>query len=119
MDLNNYCISKSSTVYEALEIISMNNERCVFVMNEENRMVGVLSQGDILRNLIKGMNLYAPIDSIYNRSFRYLKDKNLEKAFGIFKKELLLLLPVIDEEFHLIDIIKIADIYDYLEGRNA
>ena len=47
----------------------------------------------------------------------HLYEKNMEKAYPIFKKKRISLLPVIDHNNELIDFITIDDIYEYLETR--
>ena len=50
-------------------------------------------------------------------SFLHLYEKDLEKAYPIFKKKQISLLPVIDHSNKLIDFITIDDIYNYLENK--
>ncbi len=117
MDLKRYCVKESYTIKEVLEQFESYNNRVAIVTNDSNKVIGVVSQGDILRALSAGQNLYTPVNQIIRSSFLHLYEKNMEKAYPIFKKKRISLLPVIDHNNELIDFITIDDIYEYLEKR--
>ena len=115
--MNEYCIGLGYTIKEAIERIDSSKNRVVIVMDEDSKVVGVISQGDIIRALCLGKNLYSRVDSMIRPDFFYLNEKNMEKAYPLFKKINITLLPIVDEDFHLVDVINMDDIYDYLEER--
>lgn len=117
MDLERYCVKECYTIKEVLEQFESYNNRVAIVTNDSNKVIGVVSQGDILRALSAGQNLYTPVNQIIRNSFLHLYEKNMEKAYPIFKKKRISLLPVIDHNNELIDFITIDDIYEYLETR--
>ncbi len=47
-----------------------------------------------------------------------MSEKNIEKAYKIFKKRITLV-PIINKEFKLTDVITIDDIFSYLESKEA
>ncbi len=113
----NYCIPEEYTVLEAMAKIEQSRERTVFVINKENKVVGVLSQGDILKAILAGMNLHAKVDRIYSKSFLYLKNKDMNKAINYIKSKNISLVPIINENFEIIEFITIVDIINYLEDK--
>lgn len=117
MGLERYCVKEHYTIKEVLEQFESYNNRVAIVTNDSNKVIGVVSQGDILRALSAGQNLYTPVNQIIRSSFLHLYEKNMEKAYPIFKKKRISLLPVIDHNNELIDFITIDDIYEYLETR--
>ena len=114
--MNKYCIGRDFTIIEAIEIIDKSKDRVAIVMTHDNRVIGVISQGDIIRAILSGKDLHSRIESLVRPNFYYLNTKDLEKAYQLFKKHKITLLPVVDEEFHLIDIICMDDIYNYMEA---
>lgn len=117
MDLERYCVKENYTIKEVLEQFESYNNRVAIVTNGSNKVIGVVSQGDILRALSAGQNLYTPVNQIIRSSFLHLYEKDLERAYPIFKKKRISLLPVINHNNELIDFITIDDIYEYLEGK--
>jgi CBS domain-containing protein len=85
-------------------------------LNSKQKLIGVISQGDILRTLIDGVNPYSQIDSLLNPDFIYLNERDMKKAYKIMKEKGFTLLPVVDSEFHLTDIITIADVFRYIDS---
>jgi len=114
--MNSYVISENYTLREVMECFEENHERVVLVENDREKLVGTISQGDIIRALLAGVNLYAPIKQIMKPSFLYLKERDYKKAYAIFKSKKVTLIPIIDEEAKLISIITLEDIFQYLEG---
>lgn len=117
LQLRDCCVYMGSTILEAITVIQNSNNRCMCVITKSNRLIGVLSQGDIMRALIDGLNLYSLIDSIINQSFVYLNNREMDKAYLIMRDKGLTLLPIIDNEFHLTDVITNADMFQYIDER--
>ena len=117
MELDKYCVGERYTIKEVLEQFESYNHRVAVVTNDSAKVIGVVSQGDILRALSAGRNLYTQVNQIIQSSFLHLYQKDLEEAYRIFKKKHISLLPVIDRDNKLIDMITIEDIYTYLENK--
>lgn len=114
MDL--FCVKKDYTILEAIDRIEAAKNRAVIVLNERDSVIGVLSQGDIIRALISGKDLRARIESLIRPNFFYIKDYDMRRAYEIFKKFELTILPVVDDDFHLKSVITISDIYRYIDN---
>lgn len=115
MDAERYCVSERYTIKEVLEKFENFNDRIAIVISETNKVIGVVSQGDILRALSSGKDLYTPVNQIIQQSFLHLYERDLERAYPIFKKRKISLLPVVSQENKLVDCITLDDIFEYLE----
>jgi CBS domain-containing protein len=111
----NCCISETYTIKEAMSIFEEDNERSVIVINATNKVIGILSEGDIIRALHENIDIYAPIKAILKPSFIYLKERNMAKAYTLFKSKKILLLPVVNDNYELMEIITLKNIFRYLE----
>lgn len=116
MNVDRYCVNERYTIKEVLEQFENYNDRVAIVTNDTNKVIGVVSQGDILRALSAGRGLFTPITQIIQSSFLHLYEKDMEKAYPIFKKRKISLLPIINQSNELIDFITLEDIYNYLES---
>lgn len=117
--LGKYCVGEFYTIKEVLEQFENSNDRVAVVVNSSDKVVGVISQGDILRALSAGIGMYKQVNQLIQSSFLHLYSRNMEEAYEIFKKKKITLLPVISYDNELQSIITLDDIFEYLENKKA
>lgn len=104
-------ISQDITLLEALaKINSLAPEPLVlFVLDDEKRMVGTLTDGDSRRALIAGASVNDKVSKIMHRSFNYMKLEELDDVKELKRqKELQMrLVPVLDKEHHIVEIVNL------------
>ena len=49
-----YCIAENATIADALTVITENKRGCVIVISDQGALLGILSDGDIRRALVRG-----------------------------------------------------------------
>lgn len=108
-----YVIEDSARLIDAAQAIIRNKSRCGIVVSV-GKVVGVISEGDILRALLKGVDLHSSIDPWTNRGFRFLASKDYGAAHRIMAEKGAALVPVLDEEFQLVDVITALDLLKWL-----
>lgn len=108
---SNHIINQNLTLLEALSRInSLAPEPLVlFVVDDEQRMVGTLTDGDSRRALIAGASVTDKAEKIMLRNFRFMTITNATDVNEIRRqKELnMKLVPILDEERHIVDIINL------------
>lgn len=108
---NIHIISEKKTLLEALrQINSIAPEPLVlFVVDEQQRMVGTLTDGDSRRALVAGASVNDTIDTVMLRKFRYMTTENVEDVKEIrHQKEMKMkLVPILDGDNHIVDIINL------------
>ena len=103
-------ISIESTIKEALSVIDFGSVKIALVVDNDNELLGTLSDGDIRRGLLSKKTLNDSIESIYFRS--PLTAKN-----GTSKEDLLRMclmnkigqIPIIDDDCKVIDLFVVDD----------
>ncbi len=105
MELNKYTIHQNELIEQAIEMIELNHSRCVIVINEFKKVVGILSEGDILRAMLKGVSIKSPISNVMNPSFKYILQKEDKKIVEILKKGITLI-PVLNGQNELVDVVE-------------
>ena len=108
---NIHIISEKKTLLEALrQINSIAPEPLVlFVVDEQQRMVGTLTDGDSRRALVAGASVNDTIDTVMLRNFRYMTTENATDVKEIrHQKEMKMkLVPIPDGDNHIVDIINL------------
>ena len=115
--MNDYTVSEDYTLKEVMESFERNYDRVSIVVNENNKVIGVVSQGDLIKALASGMSIFTKVGQIMKESFFYLNEKNMEEAYKVVKDKKITLIPIVDKNYILQDVIVLDDIFDYLEKR--
>lgn len=109
--MKDHLISQEITLLEALSRInSVAPEPLVlFVLDEENRMVGTLTDGDSRRALISGASVTDKVEKIMHRDFNCMKVEDIDDVKEIKRQRDLKmrLVPVLDAEKHIVEIINL------------
>jgi dTDP-glucose pyrophosphorylase len=109
--MNKHFISKDKTLLDALvQINSLHPDPLVlFVVDKEQRMVGTLTDGDSRRALIAGASVNDKAENVMHLDFNYMKVDDIHNVEEIrHQKEMLMkLVPILDDEKHIVDIINL------------
>ena len=105
-------LSKDKTLLEALiQINSLAPDPLVlFVVDGENRMLGTLTDGDSRRALIAGASVDDKVENVMHTNFNYLKLEAIDdvKEIKRQKEKKMKLVPVLDNDMHIVDIINLG-----------
>ena len=103
-DLLQYLIEPDNTIEEAWGKIALNQKRTLIVI-EEGKVVGSLSDGDMRRAILAKRLLSTPIREVMNVNFVSLTENTRGKASEFFMEKGIFLIPVVDEDMNLQDLI--------------
>lgn len=102
-----FTVNYDDTVQYALEKIEANKYQSLIVIDEDSRVLGTLTDGDIRKALIANRSLLAPIYDVMNTHYQAVSPDNRLLAKTIFDKHFYInLIPVINDEGILQDIIQ-------------
>ncbi len=107
MDITNLIINIKSSLVDVLKKIDETGSlQTVFVVNDENRLLGTITDGDIRRAFINGLTLDNPIIDFICKDFSYLESntKDFEKLKE-FRAEKIKAIPVLSDRGEILKII--------------
>lgn len=104
-----------TTVQEALFVITDKGLGAVSVVDEEGKMCGVLTDGDIRRGLRQGVDfLKRPVEELMTKAPKYItEDKLAAQALHIMesnKPKPITVLPVVDGDMKVIGLLHMTDL---------
>lgn len=109
--MKDHTVSQEISLLEALERINTlaPEPLVLFVLDEEDAMVGTLTDGDSRRALIAGASVEDKIEKIMHRNFNYMKVEDITDVRELKRqKELKMkLVPVLDKDMHIFEIINL------------
>ena len=111
----NPVVKGTATVTEALFIITDKGLGAVSVVDENDIMIGLLTDGDIRRGLSKGMDfLQRSVMELMTKNPKFItREKLAAQALHIMeshKPKPITVLPVVDEERHVIGLLHMTDL---------
>lgn len=108
----NPVIHQRRTLKEAIIEMTSKGLGSTSIVDDEGRLVGILTDGDLRRILQAGRcDLDSPVDKVMTRSPKYVtKDVMAVKAMDVMEQFSITVLPVVDEEMRPVAMIHIHDI---------
>lgn len=107
---SNYYIRGNNTLVEALTQIEQlsGDAQTLFVVNDAEQLLGVLTEGDIRRALIAGAQVTTLVEEVMNRHFYYFRHGHIDAtAFEEKRKLGALLIPILDDDGKIIEIVNL------------
>ena len=110
-NVRNIVLNKEDTILRALELLDLHALRIVLVVDENNHLLGSITDGDIRRGLLKGQDLHASVESVMHTSPYSIEEDKLtnRQVFEIMREKRYLALPVI-KNGQLVNIITLDDL---------
>lgn len=107
-----YVVSSNATIEEALKAITLNKRGAVIVIDPKSKVLGIASDGDIRRALVRGSNVMAPVAKAMNPNIVFAKkgsaeDKDPASFFRAHRN--ITLLPIVTADFVLAHLYKLPD----------
>ncbi|RXJ55373.1 nucleotidyltransferase family protein [Candidatus Marinarcus aquaticus] len=118
-EIQDITVSPLSTIKEALSIIDSGAMKIAIVIDKNKKVIGTITDGDIRRGLLNGLNLDSAIESIYFKNptlanINESKEAIIQKA--IHKK--LYQIPIVNDQGHLVDIEDLATLLKITTRKN-
>ena len=92
-------------IVEAMKRIDANAKGIVYVIDEDERLFGSLTDGDIRRWIIKGGSLHEKISKVCFRDTKFLFESEADRAFSFMTMHKLHSVPLLNMERRIVDII--------------
>jgi dTDP-glucose pyrophosphorylase/predicted transcriptional regulator len=117
--INKLKLNQNSTIKEALKIIDNAAMQIALVIDKDNKLIGTLTDGDIRRGLLKGLDLNSSIETIINKNpltakITDTKEEILQKALAKKIRQI----PIVDENGKIVDIEEIEELIKPKEKSN-
>jgi len=113
-DLSNLIIKSNSTIFDAMGLINSNAKGILIVVDNLNKILGTITDGDIRRALLSGKSLKSLIENLYNSNFIFANvDTNITEIKRKFIDNKIKLIPVVDENNKVLNYYEIDDFIDY------
>lgn len=117
VDIDIFMGHYSLKMVDALKKIDKNALGVLFIIDDESKLIGALSDGDIRRWLIKTGDLNASVFDGMNKKPKYLTNDDFQTAQRIMSENCISVIPVVDPEMHIVGVLDNKDLPDEMEEK--
>jgi dTDP-glucose pyrophosphorylase len=95
-------VSPHDSLLDVLKIIDAGAEQTAIVVDGDERLLGIVTDGDIRRALISGCSMDSPLDGFYTKEFKSVgASYSREAALSLMAANRIEHLPIVDDEGRL------------------
>lgn len=111
--MKNLLIKPNANIKNALEQLSKTGEKCLVVVDKQNKLLGTLSDGDVRKAILRGKFDKDKINKFYQKNPTFLRKTNysLNQVKNILIKKRIDIIPIIDESRKVVDVLTFAKIF--------
>lgn len=111
--LENMIIHKDSNLIDVMKAIGKNNKGAVFIVDDSQKAIGVITDGDIRRAIINDHSVDTKVKDILHPAFVFGR-KN-EKHDELVKKitESVKIIPILDDKHHILDFFEFKQYFHF------
>jgi dTDP-glucose pyrophosphorylase len=111
-----HLISKGSTIKEALILLNdLGRDAILFIVDDTEKLIGSLTDGDIRRGLIKGLAINDSIDVVFQFNPKFLRkgENHIEQVIN-YRELNFKIIPILDKHDRIVNIINFREKRSYL-----
>ena len=116
MSLQSTLLQPNASLKDAIALLEATDEGIVLVVTDNNILLGTITDGDIRRSLLAGLNLDVQIKEVMKADMIVLneKEENLyNKAVHLMNKNNIRRIPVLDEIGRVVNLITDEDFNEF------
>lgn len=118
-DWRKACVSADASLHQVIHVLNDAALKIALVVSPEDVLLGTITDGDIRRGLLRGLDMSSPIDSIVNREAFVVPPGLPRKAvIHLMRTNKLLQLPIVDVERRLLGLHLWDEIAEVIEKQN-
>ncbi|MGH4052863.1 MAG: nucleotidyltransferase family protein [Clostridium sp.] len=110
MDISKVLINKEISIRDAIEKLDKSTKRIALVI-EDTKLIGVVTDGDIRRWILKNGDISLKVELIMNHSPIVLTHTNIHHANEIMMSKHIEAIPIVNENKEVVDIVFWNDLY--------
>lgn len=110
-NINRLFVYKNYTIKDVIESIDAGAKGIALLVNDDETLLGTITDGDIRRSILKGVSLENSVENIVHYNPISVKQSmTREEIKDIFIKRAVKDIPIVDDDNRVVDLISINDI---------
>lgn len=113
-------VSPAASIREALEAITKNARQVVMVADDDGRLLGLVTDGDIRKAMLRGLSLEGAIADVMNRNpVIAAPGTSRSEALALMQRRAIRHVPVVDGARRIVDLLLLDELLRPVELPNA
>ena len=115
MDWKDVAVAKNNKIREVIDIIDRSGAQIALVVNKNDELLGTVTDGDIRRGILKGIDLDSDVEKIFNKN-PYTLSSTVEynQAIQIMRDRYIKQIPIVDDNNR---VVRLELLKDYFQKR--
>jgi dTDP-glucose pyrophosphorylase/CBS domain-containing protein len=117
-DLSVLCISQEHTIRDAIEMLNRNERGIVLITDDQRRLLGTITDGDIRRAILAGSELDTQVrdllikkpESLYPSPITAPVEANPDELLRLMRKYGVQQIPIVNQEDQVVDLVTMEDL---------
>jgi dTDP-glucose pyrophosphorylase len=119
-EIKSICIRLETPILEAMKIIEFNSAKIALVVNEQNQLVGTVTDGDVRRGLIRSIAIQSPVSLIMNQKPTVMNiEASAESLQKIMLQKKISQIPLVDSNHKIISIFLSNELKNTVDKKNT
>jgi len=110
MIIENLICLYSNTVLDAMRIMNRNSKGICFIVSKDNTLIGTITDGDIRRSILDGVDLISRVDTIVSKNYIYANVLDSLDVLYKMTSPKIRVIPIVDEDH------KVVDYFEYTQS---
>jgi dTDP-glucose pyrophosphorylase len=104
-------VPEGSTLRDALEAMTRSGRQIALVVDPERRLLGLVTDGDVRKAILRGVTLVAKVDEVMNRT-PVVAPAGLSRgeALALMRTRAIRHVPVLDARHAVVDVLRLEDL---------
>lgn len=100
MSKNQITVGKNISFFEALSFISKSGSKTLIILNQNETIYGLITEGTIRKQILKNINLTTSINKFINKKFFFVYENNFDrgKMSKLFSEKKYELIPIVNNK---------------------
>lgn len=111
INLNEVCVSTEQSIINTIKQLDKSSKKIIFVL-ENSMLVGVVTDGDIRRWILKNGDLNAKVTEIMNPHPVYIYEQERHNAIKSLKQNQIQAIPIVNTERGIVDVVFWNDLFE-------
>ncbi len=116
-DLTNLCVAPNSLLGDAVAKMDVSRTGIVLVVDEERRLLGTVTDGDVCRAILSNIGMQESISTLlarkegsqFGRPVTAPRDADPSAMLEILQRHSILHLPLVDQDQHVVALVKLDE----------